>query len=172
MLHIKLSPGSGTAAVGRLLQALTPSDKSGAYTMSAYVRVVSGKFRLGQEGSWAEFSNTTWQRVSTVVTTPSTTLGGAWGFGGQDGVYTEAYVALPKVEANDHGTAYLSRPGDSCTVIDGACGAGMYNMPEWYFDRVGGWCPTGQRLNGFQFVRCGALGTSAEGLLLRMRCCL
>jgi hypothetical protein len=59
-----------------------------------------------------------------------------------------------------------------CMTVQGACGAGTFNQPTYYLDRVGGTCPADHPVfNGFQFFRCGAIGTADEGLGLNMTCC-
>jgi DNA anti-recombination protein RmuC len=60
----------------------------------------------------------------------------------------------------------------NCQRIDGPCGFGMFREPTFYFDRVAYSCPdTRQILKTLQFRRCGELGTSNEGLLIRATCC-
>ncbi len=59
-----------------------------------------------------------------------------------------------------------------CMSVEGTCGSGTYNEPDYFLDRVGGTCPTDHPVfNGFKFFRCGDLGTATEGLALRMTCC-
>lgn len=111
VLHLKFSAGGG--APGRLLQVVAASDKQGPVTMSAYVKVVAGQLGMGQEASAKPLTNSTWQRVAVTEATPVRTLGGAYGFVGQAGVYTEALVALPKVELGGAATPYLEAARDA-----------------------------------------------------------
>lgn len=110
VLHLKFSSGGG--APGRLLQAAAASDKQGAVTTSAYVKVVAGQFFMGQEANWKPLTNSAWQRVAVTDQSPTRTLGGAYGFAGQASVYTEAYVALPKVELGEP-TPYVTAAQDT-----------------------------------------------------------
>lgn len=119
MLRLKFAPTGATE--GRLLQAALASDKSGPVTMSAYVRVISGGLSVGQEGSWALYRNATWTRVATTHNAPSRTLGGAYGFGAEGNVFTEALVALPKLEFGSVATPYSEAPRPGSGIIPIAC---------------------------------------------------
>lgn len=129
VLHLKFSPGGGGSNPGRLLQAIQASDKPGAVTTSAYVKVIAGQVTVGMEGSSTVVTNATWQRVSSTQAAPTRTLGGAYGFTAQGGVYTEVLIALPKVELGDSPTAWLDAPwGNAGTVFNmqpGGLGAGI-----------------------------------------------
>lgn len=60
----------------------------------------------------------------------------------------------------------------ACTTVAGACGAGTFNQPTYFLDRVAGTCPADHPVfKGFAFKRCGTLGTADEGLSLSMTCC-
>jgi hypothetical protein len=59
-----------------------------------------------------------------------------------------------------------------CQPVTGPCGAGTFDKPTYYLDRVGGTCPADHPiLNGIHLQRCGDLGTPDEGLGLTMTCC-
>lgn len=132
VLHLKFSAGGGDA--GRLLQLAAASDKQGPVTMSAYVKVVgSGQLSMGQEFSWKPLTNSTWQRVAVTDASPKRTLGGAYGFAGQAGVYTEAYVALPKVELGEAATPYLEAARDAVPTT-----AQLFSAASWDGGLAGG----------------------------------
>jgi hypothetical protein len=71
-------------------------------------------------------SNSTWQRVAVTDASPVRTLGGAYGFAGQAGVYTEAYVALPKVELGEAATPYLEAVQDAVPTT-----AQLFSAASW-----------------------------------------
>jgi hypothetical protein len=108
VLHLQFSPGG--AAPGRVLQRLTASEKSGPATMSAWVRVEAGGVYVGQESAWQLFTNSTWEKVEVTHDTPANTLGGVWGFAGQEGIFSNAYIALPKAEMSPVATPWIEAP--------------------------------------------------------------
>ena len=55
-----------------------------------------------------------------------------------------------------------------CKTRNGGCGYPVGNRPNYYFDRVGGYCATDEYLNGYRFRRCGKGGM---GLYMQMKCC-
>ncbi len=60
----------------------------------------------------------------------------------------------------------------NCKKIKGKCGAGMYNKPTYYLDRVRFSCPSQQPLlRSLRFLRCGKIKTKDEGLLVEATCC-
>lgn len=137
VLRLKFSPGGGNNP-GRLLQAIQASDKSVPVTTSAYVKLVAGQITIGMEGSTTVASNTTWQRVSSTQAAPTRTLGGAYGFTAQGGVYTEVLIALPKVELGDTATAWIDAPwGNAGTPINTVAGGLPISAPAGSFVTTG-----------------------------------
>ena len=59
-----------------------------------------------------------------------------------------------------------------CRLVNGDCGAGMFNQPTFFLDRVSFSCPNEAPIMvGFRFARCGELGTDDEGLQIVSKCC-
>lgn len=55
-----------------------------------------------------------------------------------------------------------------CTTRNGNCGYPVGNRPNYYFDRVAGYCAADEYMNGYKFNRCGS---DSMGLFMEMKCC-
>ena len=55
-----------------------------------------------------------------------------------------------------------------CKTRNGGCGYPVGNKPNYYFDRVAGYCAADEYMNGYKFKRCGRGGM---GLYMEMKCC-
>jgi len=115
VLHLRISPGGANA--GRFGQQLLPSEKTGPVTMSAYVKVLAGALSVGREFATQDFNNSAWQRVSVTNSTPDATLGptlgGYWVFMASPTTFTEALIALPKVEQGSVASPWIEGRSDS-----------------------------------------------------------
>lgn len=141
-------------------------------TTSAYVKVVAGQFFMGQEANWKPLTNSAWQRVAVTDPNPTRTLGGAYGFAGQASVYTEAYVALPKVELGEP-TPYVTAAQDTVptavqlfSAVAGGLGSGRTTSPFttaggtlMVFASGSGWDPNGGAYIGMEvFLDAASIG--------------
>jgi len=95
-------------------------------TMSAYVKVIAGTLSVGQEGATQDFTNSSWQKVNVTTNSPTLTLGGYWVFQASPTTFTDALIALPKVEQGATASPWIEGQ-DPTTAVSASC------SPGWNF---------------------------------------